>query len=185
MAIDSKVIGAQYFDLGHSTDGATPVDIEGHGTHTASTAGGVAVEGASLYGIGEGTARGAVPAARIAVYKVCWSSGCQDIDLLAAFDAAIADGVDVISVSIGGAGRSFSEDPIAIGAFHGLKKGVLTACAAGNEGPYPGTVQNVAPWIFTVAATTTDRKYETNVKLGNGEEITVCHVPLSLSLSLI
>lgn len=168
------MIGAQYFDLGHSMTEATPVDIEGHGTHTASTAGGVAVGGASLYGIAKGTARGAVPSARIASYKVCWGNGCQDMDLLAAFDAAIADGVDVISVSIGGAGRSFSEDPIAIGAFHGLKKGVLTVCAAGNEGPYPGTVQNVAPWIMTVAATTIDRKLVTSVKLGNGENITVC-----------
>ncbi|KAH6837793.1 Subtilisin-like serine endopeptidase family protein [Perilla frutescens var. hirtella] len=158
---NNKVIGAQYFDLGRSAPEGSPVDDEGHGTHTASTAGGVSVEGASLYGIAKGTARGAVPSARIASYKVCWGgNGCQDMDLLAAFDAAIADGVDVISLSIGGAGRSFSEDPIAIGAFHGLKKGVLTVCAAGNEGPYPATVQNVAPWIITVAATTIDRKFQ-------------------------
>ncbi|KAL1541375.1 hypothetical protein AAHA92_25605 [Salvia divinorum] len=170
---NNKLIGAQYFDLGGSVGpDASPVDTEGHGTHTASTAGGVAVEGASLYGIAKGTARGAVPSARIASYKVCWGNGCQDIDLLAAFDAAIADGVDVISVSIGGAGRSFSKDTMAIGAFHGLKKGILTVCSGGNGGPYPGTIQNVAPWIMTVAATTIDRKLVTSVKLGSGENIT-------------
>lgn len=174
--LHSKVIGAQYFNLRQSVppDESTPVDVEGHGTHTASTAAGIAVEGSSLYGIAEGTARGGVPSARIASYKVCWGIGCEDVDLLAAFDAAIADGVDVISVSIGGAGRSLTEDPIAIGSFHASKKGILTVCSAGNDGPYPGTVQNVAPWIMTVAASTIDRKFETNVKLGNGEIISVC-----------
>ncbi|KAL6311889.1 hypothetical protein AAG906_013520 [Vitis piasezkii] len=53
---------------------------------------------ASLMGFGLGTARG-VPSARIAVYKICWSDGCADADILAAFDDAIADGVDIISFS--------------------------------------------------------------------------------------
>ncbi|KAK6126322.1 hypothetical protein DH2020_039967 [Rehmannia glutinosa] len=130
-------------------DETTPLDTEGHGTHTASTAAGVSVEGASVYGIAEGTARGGVPSARIASYKVCWGGGCQDVDLLAAFDAAIADGVDVISVSIGGPLRNFTQDSIAIGSFHAAKKGILT--------------------VF--AASTIDRKLETSVKLGNGENI--------------
>lgn len=149
-------------------DHLTPVDTEGHGTHTASTAAGASVTGASLYGLAKGTARGAVPSARIAAYKVCWSIGCQDMDMLAAFDAAIADGVDVISVSIGGPARSYFEDSMAIGAFHALKKGIMTACAAGNYGPQASTVQNVAPWIFTAGASSIDRQFETDVKLGNG-----------------
>ncbi|PIN16828.1 Cucumisin [Handroanthus impetiginosus] len=167
---NNKVIGAQYFDLEGimQPNETTPLDTDGHGTHTASTAAGIAVESASLYGLAKGTARGGVPSARIASYKVCWGIGCEDVDLLAAFDAAIDDGVDIISVSIGGPSRSFTEDPIAIGSFHASKKGILTVCAAGNEGPYFGTVQNVAPWIMTVAASTIDRKFETNVKLGNG-----------------
>ncbi|KVH89665.1 Peptidase S8/S53 domain-containing protein [Cynara cardunculus var. scolymus] len=130
----------------------SPVDEDGHGTHTASTAAGVPVKGAGLYGIGKGTARGGVPSARIAAYKVCWASGCSDMDLLAGFDSAIADGVDVISVSVGGSPRKFFQDSIAIGAFHAMKKGIFTACSAGNEGPDLLTVQNVAPWITTVAA---------------------------------
>ncbi|KAK6126334.1 hypothetical protein DH2020_039906 [Rehmannia glutinosa] len=170
---DSKVIGARFFNFGGIAydDETTPLDTEGHGTHTASTAAGVSVEGASIYGIAEGTARGGVPSARIASYKVCWGGGCQDVDLLAAFDAAIADGVDVISVSIGGPLRNFTQDSIAIGSFHAAKKGILTVCAAGNEGPAEGTIENVAPWILTVAASTIDRKLETSVKLGNGENI--------------
>ncbi|KAI0491542.1 hypothetical protein KFK09_025802 [Dendrobium nobile] len=52
-------------------------------------------------GLGNGAARGGVPMSRIAVYKTCWETGCYDADLLAAFDDAIKDGVDIISVSLG------------------------------------------------------------------------------------
>ncbi|XP_057954687.1 subtilisin-like protease SBT4.15 [Malania oleifera] len=168
---NKKVIGARYYNLDHVDTNPTPADTDGHGTHTASTAAGAPVAGASFYGLAAGTARGGVPAARIAVYKVCWPAGCSDMDLLAAFDDAIADGVDVISVSIGGTSRDFFNDPIAIGAFHAMKRGILTSCSAGNEGPSESTVQNVAPWILTVAATSTDRQFRTAIKLGNGERI--------------
>ncbi|KAG5553339.1 hypothetical protein RHGRI_011269 [Rhododendron griersonianum] len=146
----------------------TPVDQDGHGTHTSSTAAGVPVASASLYGLATGTARGGVPSARIAMYKVCWSIGCTDMDLLAGFDAAIADGVDVISVSIGGSPRPFFEDPIAIGSFHAMKKGVFVSCSGGNSGPQLMTVENVAPWLLTVAASSIDRQFKAAVKLGNG-----------------
>ncbi|XP_021655816.2 subtilisin-like protease SBT4.15 [Hevea brasiliensis] len=171
---NNKVIGAKYYNLDNIDPGfqenQSPADDDGHGTHTSSTVAGVAVKGASLYGIANGTARGGVPAARIAIYKVCWGGGCTDMDLLAGFDDAIADGVDIISVSIGGNPRKYFEDPIAIGSFHAMKKGILTSCSAGNQGPSPSTVQNVAPWIMTVAASTIDRQFRTALKLGNGME---------------
>lgn len=159
---------------------SSPLDLEGHGTHTASTAAGVAVKDANVYGIAQGTARGGVPSARIASYKVCWGLGCLDVDLLAAFDAAIADGVDVISVSIGGMPRTFTQDPIGIGSFHAFKKGILTVCAGGNDGPTIGSINNIAPWIITVAASKTDRMLAANVKLGNGDIIPVCIFPFIL-----
>lgn len=185
----SKVIGARYYNLDDaldpSTDQASPADTDGHGTHTSSTAAGATVKAASLYGIAEGTARGGVPSARIAMYKVCWGGGCTDMDLLAAFDDAIADGVDVISVSIGGTSKSFFDDPISIGAFHAMKRGILTSCSAGNVGPYEGTVENVAPWIMTVAASSIDRKFSTAVKLGNGFKTTVSSYTLRLAILII
>ncbi|XP_071700446.1 subtilisin-like protease SBT4.15 [Rutidosis leptorrhynchoides] len=169
---NNKLIGAQYSYIGTTPDPSlSPVDTEGHGTHTASTAGGVKVKSASLYGIGKGVARGGVDSARIAAYKVCWGGGCSDMDMLAAFDMAIADGVDVISVSIGGSPRPFFEDSMAIGAFHAMKKGIFTACSGGNDGPIQLTVQNIAPWITTVAASSSDRQFISDVKLGNGETI--------------
>ena len=63
----------------------------------------------------------------IAAYKVYWG-GCFDMDLLTGFDMAIVDGVDVISMSIGGFARKFFEDLMATGAFHAMKKGIFTAC---------------------------------------------------------
>lgn len=78
--------------------------------------------------------------------------------MLAAFDDIIADGVDIITISIGGTdAMPFQEDMIAIGAFHAMEKGILTTNAAGNSGPKTGSVTSVATWLFSVAASSTDR----------------------------
>ncbi|CAI0419460.1 unnamed protein product [Linum tenue] len=170
---NNKIIGARHYRKVRSypeDDVQSPRDIDGHGTHTASTAAGNLVTHASMDGLGSGSARGGVPSARIAVYKVCWTDGCYDADILAAFDDAIADGVDIISLSVGSeTPDAFFDDTTAIGAYHAMKNGVLTSASAGNEGPSAGTVNNAAPWILTVAASTTDRKYVTQVRFGNGE----------------
>lgn len=129
----------------------------------------------SMHGLAKGTARGGVPGARIAVYKICWSDGCYDADILAAFDDAIADGVDIISLSVGGEDiEDYFEDPISIGAFHAMENGILTSCSGGNSGPKFSTIENYAPWILTVAASTIDRQIVAEVKLGNGKTYEVC-----------
>ncbi|XP_022764504.1 cucumisin-like [Durio zibethinus] len=170
---NKKIIGARYYRADGYFDPAdfkSPRDSEGHGSHTASTAAGGLVSEASLYGLAKGTARGGVPSARIAVYKICWFDGCSDVDILAAFDDAIADGVDIISISVGSFFASdYFEDSIAIGAFHSMKNGILTSNSAGNGGPDPASVVNISPWSLSVAASTIDRKFVTKVKLGNGE----------------
>ncbi|KAJ9147836.1 hypothetical protein P3X46_029953 [Hevea brasiliensis] len=170
---NNKIIGARYYNSLNQYDVIdikSPRDSEGHGTHTSSTAAGREVPGASYLGLAEGIARGGVPNARIAVYKVCWSFGCSSTDIMAAFDDAIADGVDVISVSLGDDWASaYFIDPIAIGAFHAMRYGILTSTSAGNTGPYPYTVSNSAPWLLTVAASTIDRKFVAKAALGNGK----------------
>ncbi|XP_057475364.1 cucumisin-like [Actinidia eriantha] len=168
---NNKIIGAKYYrsdgKFGQG-DIASPRDSHGHGTHTASTAAGRIVSNASLLGLGSGTARGGVPGARIAVYKICWSDGCWNADILAAFDDAIADGVDIISLSVGGFfPKDYFEDSIAIGAFHSMKNGILTSNSAGNLGPSPESITNFSPWSLSVGASTIDRKFVTKVKLGN------------------
>uniref|UniRef100_A0A3Q7H813 Peptidase S8/S53 domain-containing protein n=1 Tax=Solanum lycopersicum TaxID=4081 RepID=A0A3Q7H813_SOLLC len=51
------------------------------------------------------------------------------------------------------------------------KRGFFVSCSAGNTGPLPGTVNNRYPWLFTVGASTTDRKLRATVRLGDGKEI--------------
>ncbi|CAI0447408.1 unnamed protein product [Linum tenue] len=170
---NNKIVGARIYrsagKLTSNKDVMSPRDTQGHGSHTASTAAGNFVAKASMEGLGKGTARGGVPSARIAVYKICWSEGCYDADVLAAFDDAISDGVDIISISIGGTkAYDYFTDATAIGSYHAMKHGILTSVSAGNEGPELGTVTNVAPWLLSVAAITVDRKFVTKVKLGNG-----------------
>ncbi|KAL3634202.1 hypothetical protein CASFOL_021256 [Castilleja foliolosa] len=112
---NKKLVGARYFMKGYenylnhshrqfnnSQESKSPQDTEGHGTHTSSTAGGSIVGNASLLGFGKGNARGMANYARLAMYKVCWLGGCFSSDILAAMDRAIDDGVDVLSLSIGG-----------------------------------------------------------------------------------
>ncbi|XP_059634064.1 subtilisin-like protease SBT4.14 isoform X1 [Cornus florida] len=168
---NNKLIGAKYFKLDQEQLPAgeilSPVDVEGHGTHVSSTAAGSVVANASVYGLGRGTARGAVPSARLAMYKVCWG-GCADMDLLAAFEAAISDGVDIISLSIGSPSKDILT-AIGVASFLAMRAGVITVASAGNDGPTPGTVENHAPWILTVAATGIDRQFRSKVVLGNGK----------------
>ncbi|KAK9734762.1 hypothetical protein RND81_04G161700 [Saponaria officinalis] len=159
---NKKLIGARSY-----TQGKTARDEIGHGSHTASTAAGRVVDNTSLFGLANGTARGGVPSARIAVYKVCDVTGCTEAALLAAFDDAIADGVDLISISIGGGPGKLSQDSIAIGSFHAMQHGILTVQSAGNDGG-PGTTGGVAPWIFSIAASTTDRRIVDKIVLGDG-----------------
>ncbi|KEH20533.1 subtilisin-like serine protease [Medicago truncatula] len=167
---NNKIVGAKYFKLdgrSESSDILSPIDVSGHGTHTASTAAGNLVPNASLFGLANGTARGAVPSARLAIYKVCWKEdGCADMDVLAGFEAAIDDGADVISVSLGGENSNYLQDSISIGAFHAMRKGIITVASAGNDGPTMATVENHAPWVVTVAASGIDRDFHSTVELG-------------------
>ncbi|CAI9259710.1 unnamed protein product [Lactuca saligna] len=173
---NKKLIGAKYFKLDGNPDPndiLSPVDTDGHGTHTSSTAAGGMVQDAELFGLAKGTARGAVPSARVAMYKVCWaSSGCSDMDLLAGFDAAIHDGVDIISISIGGLTGAYTNDTISVASFHAMNHGILTIASAGNDGPSLGSVANHAPWLLTVAASGIDRRFQSKVVLGNGKTLT-------------
>ncbi|XP_059073775.1 cucumisin-like [Cryptomeria japonica] len=176
-ACNKKLIGARFYYRGFTSplpagEFLSPRDSDGHGTHTASTVAGSIVRNASLFGLAQGNVRGGVPSARIAMYKACWSLSCSDVDLLAAFDDAIYDGVDVISVSIGYSTGGFLpppdyfEDSIAIGAFHAMKRGILTSNSACNDA-LEGSVCNFSPWSLTVAASTIDRQFKSELTLGN------------------
>lgn len=175
-----KIVGARMFYRGYeASSGAingkdelkSPRDQDGHGSHTAATVAGAAVPRANLLGYASGTARGMSPNARIAAYKVCWSGGCFSSDILSAVDRAVAEGVDVLSISLGGGVASYYRDSLSIAAFGAMEMGVFVSCSAGNGGPDPISLTNVSPWITTVGASTMDRDFPSAAKLGDGRII--------------
>ncbi len=180
---NQKLIGGQHFNAAWGGDAAVEAqrpwefmsvrDYNGHGTHTAGTAGGnngVAATGpAAIFG----TVSGMAPRARIAAYKALWStqdgstaSGFTG-DLVAAIDQAVADGVDVINYSISGSQTNFA-DPVMISFLFAADAGVFVAASAGNSGPTTSTVAHPSPWMTTVAAGTHNRDGRGSVTLGNG-----------------
>ncbi|CAN1157628.1 Subtilisin-like protease SBT1.1 [Linum perenne] len=175
---NGKLIGAMSFYKGYESaagavnetvDYRSPRDSNGHGTHTASTAAGALLPNANFLGLANGSAAGMRYTARIAVYKVCWARGCTNSDILAAMEQAVKDGVDVLSLSLGGSPKPYYSDNVAIASFGAVQNGVFVSCSAGNSGPLISSVSNTAPWIMTVAASYTDRGFPTSVRLGNGE----------------
>ncbi|KAF9608046.1 hypothetical protein IFM89_005196 [Coptis chinensis] len=172
-----KIIGARAFYKGYqsssyidwSKESKSPRDTDGHGTHTSSTATGSYVPNAGFYQYAVGEARGMATKARVAMYKICWKPGCFNSDIIAAMDQAIADGVDVISLSVGSSyAEDYYRDSIAIGAFGATQKGIVVSCSVGNSGPGAYTATNIAPWILTVGASSIDREFPADVVLGDG-----------------
>jgi subtilisin family serine protease len=150
-------------------------DVDGHGTHTASTAAGNYNVTAIANGNNLGQVSGMAPRARIAVYKVCWGippeGGCFNSDSVAAIDQAVADGVDVINFSISGSTTSFL-DPVEVAFLFAADAGVFVAASAGNSGPTVSTVAHNSPWLTTVAASTKDRIYQATATLGDNSSYT-------------
>ncbi|KAI4383430.1 hypothetical protein MLD38_009268 [Melastoma candidum] len=164
---NNKLIGARYYMESSARDSI------GHGSHTASIAAGDVVRNASFFGLAEGTVRGGVPSARIVVYKVCNDKQCSTSGILAAFDDAIADGVDIITVSLGSQrAMHIDEDIIAIGSFHAMEKGILTTQSAGNSGDNWSAIISTAPWLFSIAASSIDRKFFDTIALEGGPTFT-------------
>ncbi|PKI65791.1 subtilisin-like protease SBT1.3 [Punica granatum] len=170
-----KIIGARMFYNGYEAatgkineenEYKSPRDQDGHGTHTAATVAGSPVRGANLLGYAAGTAQGMSPGARIAAYKVCWAGGCFSSDILSAIDQAVADGVHVLSISLGGGISPYYRDSLSIATFGAMEMGVFVSCSAGNGGPDPISLTNVSPWVTTVGASTMDRDFPATVKLG-------------------
>ncbi|KAF5478374.1 hypothetical protein F2P56_004939 [Juglans regia] len=174
---NNKLIGARTFNVAAKAmkgKDEPPIDVDGHGTHTASTAAGGFVKNADVLGNARGTAVGMAPYAHLAIYKVCFGDildDCPESDILAGLDAAVGDGVDVVSLSLGSDSVPFFEDSVAIGSFAAIQKGIFVSCSAGNAGPFNSTLSNEAPWILTVGASNIDRSIVSTAKLGNREEL--------------
>ncbi|MBA0553192.1 hypothetical protein Golob_012394 [Gossypium lobatum] len=182
---NGKIIGAQYFAeaakaagaFNPTIDFASPMDGDGHGSHTAAIAAGNNGIPVRLHGHEFGKASGMAPRARIAVYKAIYRLfGGFVADVVAAIDQAVHDGVDILSLSVGPNSPPTNTKTTFLNPFDAtllaaVKAGVFVAQAAGNGGPFPKTLVSYSPWIASVAAAIDDRRYKNHLNLGNGKAL--------------
>ncbi|PWZ17217.1 Subtilisin-like protease SBT2.6 [Zea mays] len=180
---NGKIVGAQHFAKAAMAAGAfnpdvefaSPLDGDGHGSHTAAIAAGNNGVPVRMHGHEFGKASGMAPRARVAVYKVLYRLfGGYIADVVAAIDQAVQDGVDILNLSVGPnspptATRTTFLNPFDAALLSAVKAGVFVAQAAGNGGPFPKTLVSFSPWITTVAAGVDDRRYKNHLTLGNGK----------------
>jgi minor extracellular serine protease Vpr len=145
-------------------------DHVGHGTATAMAAAGVLNSGPLA------TIRGVAPKAYIGNYKVFGSPGVTDFApedaILKAFDDAVADGMDVINLSLGDAlALRLADDPDAIAIQNATSMGVIVVVAAGNSGPDPRTIgpPATAPAAISVGASANDRQFSPTATVGGAQ----------------
>uniref|UniRef100_A0A0C9S508 TSA: Wollemia nobilis Ref_Wollemi_Transcript_22002_2984 transcribed RNA sequence n=1 Tax=Wollemia nobilis TaxID=56998 RepID=A0A0C9S508_9CONI len=182
---NGKIVGAQHFasaaiaagSFNSSLDFASPLDGDGHGSHTAATAAGNYGVPVRMHGFEFGKASGMAPRARIAVYKALYPQfGGFVADVVAAIDQAVEDGVDILNLSVGpnspsATGKTTFLNPFDVALLSAVKAGVFVVQAAGNGGPFPKSVVSYSPWITSVAAGVDDRSYRNTMRLGNGKNI--------------
>jgi hypothetical protein len=154
----------------------SPLDEDGHGTHTSSIAAGNRVTITNP----AATISGVAPRARLIMYKICWSGDpdnlddtwCGTVDTLSAVEQAILDGVHVLNYSIGG-GTEPIADPVAQAFRSARAAGIFVSVAASNDGPYAGTVEHVSPWLNTSGAMLHNRAFTASLTLISTNTVTM------------
>ena len=168
---NDKLIGAWGYPSVNSGD---PRDYDGHGSHTASTAGGNFVYSATVQAptiVITPSISGVAPHANIVAYAAC----CTLAALTAAIDQVVIDGVNVVNYSIGSdAPSDLWNDFDAVGYLNARDAGIFVATSAGNNGPGPETIGSPgdAPWILSVGATTHGRSFLNTVQDMSGGDTT-------------
>ena len=122
--------------IGNTVDltGEGPDDGNGHGSHCASTAAG---SGAAS----EGRYRGVAPGATIYAAKVLTSDGNGMMsDVMAGIEWSVDQGVQIISLSLGGPGPCDGTDALCQMCDAAVDAGLVLCVAGGNDGPSPGTI---------------------------------------------
>ena len=85
------------------------------------------------------------PHAHVAMYKVLFATDTHEsaaTDVLAGMDQAIADGVDIMSLSITFDQTPYFNDVIAIAPLSATENGIFVECAAGNCFPITFPINN-------------------------------------------
>ena len=155
--VTPKVIVAKVFYNKAAKSGFDAQAVDDHGTHTAGIAAGVTGKTAVVEGVAIDDMSGIAPGAWLGNYNVFPGDvpSARDEDILNAVEAAIADGMDVLNLSLGGGYRG-NNDLLSISLDNAVAAGVIVAVAAGNAGPGGGTLQSPgrARNIITVGGST-------------------------------
>ncbi|HSM55568.1 MAG TPA: S8 family serine peptidase, partial [Candidatus Sulfomarinibacteraceae bacterium] len=173
---NDKLIGVRGYATVNDGD---PVDYNGHGSHTASTAAGNIVT-ATIEAPTTTVTRtisGVAPHANIIAYNACCtlsalSAAIDDIvSDYATIQAADEDARMVVNYSIGSTSPSdVWNDFDTVGYLAARDAGIFVATSAGNSGPGANTVGSPAdaPWLTSVAASTHNRTYSNTVSFDGG-----------------
>ena len=101
-----------------------PDDCAGHGTHVAG-----------IVGANGGGIKGVAPEVSLGAYRVFGCTGTTSSDvMISAMERALADGMQVINMSIGSA-RQWPQYPTAAAGTRLVNKGVVVVASIGNNGP--------------------------------------------------
>ncbi|NOR17846.1 S8 family serine peptidase [candidate division WOR-3 bacterium] len=134
-----------------------PMDNDGHGTMVAGI---IAANGAL---------KGVAPDAELLVYKVLDPSESGPAsgytsEVIAGIDAAIIDGADIICMSLGGE-LGATDNALELAVSRAVDAGVIVVAAAGNDGPYIGTIYSPASYenVIAVGSVESVVKYDIEV----------------------
>src|SRR5438876_2261408 len=155
--VSPKVIVAKVFYNKARQQGLDAQAIQDHGTHTAGIAAGVTGQTAVVNGVSIDDMSGIAPGAWLGNYNVFPGDvlNARSEDILNAVEAAIADGMNVLNLSLGGSFHG-NNDLLAAGLDNAVDAGLVVAVAAGNSGPGASTLESPgrARKVITVGAST-------------------------------
>ena len=161
---NNKVIATrnyiQYFPYPSLQTEKTPIDEVGHGSFVAGVAAG------NEYNAPLAPISGMAPGAYLGNYKIFGTPGINDSTtsdaIVRAVDDAVADGMDVINLSVGGLDYLLPSESAEILAIEtAIRAGVVVVVAAGNDGSVTHTIGNPAgaPDAIAVGAVTNSRTF--------------------------
>lgn len=134
---DGELIAFRDF-LGTAMGPASAFDDDGHGTHVAGIL--VAKGSTGLDKLGGIDLRGGAPNVLLVSARVCSKDACDANVLPSAISWAVAQGADVISLSLGGRfglRDVLQENAIEAAVRTAVDSGVVVIASAGNGGPCP------------------------------------------------
>ncbi len=127
---------------------ALPDDCNGHGTHVSGIIG--------ANGAGAAAAKGVAPGVTFGAYRVfgCGGSVTDDV-MIAAMEAALADGMDILNMSIGDAFNNWPGSPTAAASDALVDAGMVVVASIGNsggDGVYSAGAPGVGDKVIGVAS---------------------------------